>query len=247
MNVRIYETAEEMSREAADAFNALLRAQPNARIVVATGNTPMRMYQLLADDVASGAIDASGIEAWQLDDYLGLEEEDDRSLYGWMDRSFVRPLGIPEEHVRRFADLPDTSEATLARMDDELLADGGVDLTILGLGPNGHLGFNEPPAPADAPTREIELTEASLESNAAYWGGKEVPRSAITIGMRPILASKTIFLLVSGERKADILARTLEREPTPDVPASLLQHARGDVIVFADAGAASLLQGEPGS
>jgi glucosamine-6-phosphate deaminase len=111
---------------------------------------------------------------------------------------------------------------------------GGFDLAVLGLGPNGHLGFNEPPTQPADPTRVVTLTEASLDSNARYWGGRaEVPAQAVTAGMNLLLAARQTLLVVSGAHKQAILRRTVAAPPTPDVPASLLQRA-ANVVILAD-------------
>ena len=135
----------------------------------------------------------------------------------------------PDRLVRFHANASDPN-ADCRDFESHLAGWGGIDLAVLGLGPNGHLGFNEPPSPADAPTRVVELTAESLESNAPYWNGLEVPRRAITAGMDLILASRRVLLLVSGEHKRGILRRTLLGPITPDVPASLLRHANLTVI-----------------
>ncbi|WP_229776011.1 glucosamine-6-phosphate deaminase [Deinococcus ruber] len=208
--------------QAADFIAAQVRAKPTLSILVATGNTPMPTYAELGRRAARGDIDFSRVTAVQLDEYLGLSDHDPRSLWGWMERSFVTPLGIRQSI--RLAD-PAAFEADIAAL-------GGIDLAILGLGPNGHLGFNEPPSPPTAPTRVLALTPASLESNRAYWGELSVPTHAITAGMNVILSARAVLLLVNGAHKRDILRRTLEGPETPDVPSSLLR--RVPLTVIAD-------------
>ena len=212
---------------AADLIAAEVRRKPDLSVLVATGNTPMRTYAELARRVKAGQLDCSRATAVQLDEYLGLDEGDPRSLYGWMERAFVRPLGMTK--VVRLKE----AQAFEARLNDL----GGLDLAILGLGPNGHLGFNEPPSSPDSPTREVTLTPESLASNAGYWQGLSVPTRAITAGMNVILAAKRCLLLVEGAHKRDILARTLNGPATPELPASLLR-GKG-VTVLTDAAASS--------
>ncbi len=137
-------------------------------------------------------------------------------------RAFVEPLGI--QRTVKLED-PSTIETAIEQL-------GGLDLAILGLGPNGHLGFNEPPSPADAPTRLLDLTPASLVSNATYWGELSVPGQAITAGMDVILAARQVLLLVGGAHKRAVLRSALEGEQTPDLPASLLR--RSPLTVIAD-------------
>ncbi|WP_019010753.1 glucosamine-6-phosphate deaminase [Deinococcus aquatilis] len=202
-----------LAQAAADLICAAVRANPDLSILVATGNTPMPTYTELAQRVQHGEIDFSRVTAVQLDEYLGLTDDDPRSLWSWMQRSFVAPLGITRT-VRLH---------TPEEFDREVAALGGIDLALLGLGPNGHLGFNEPPSPPDAPTRTVTLTPESLESNRVYWDGLPVPTGAVTAGMNLILSARQTLLLVSGAHKRAILRRTLEGPQTPDLPASLLR------------------------
>jgi glucosamine-6-phosphate deaminase len=225
---------EALSRVAADAIAATLLRKPDALLLLATGDTPMGAYRDLAERHLRGELDTSRLRAAQLDEYAGLAPDDRRSLYGWMTRSFAEPLGVPEEHtIRLDASLP--PDIACRRYDAAVADAGGFELAVLGLGPNGHLGFNEPPIERDAPTRLVPLTPASIRSNARYWGDEDdVPREALTCGMATLLQARQILLVVSGPHKREILRRTLTPPPTADVPASWLQQAAGDVVVLAD-------------
>ena len=209
-----------LAHAAADLIAAQVKAKPDLSILVATGHTPMPTYAELARRVRSGEVDFSRAAAVQLDEYLEVKGDDPRSLWSWMRRSFVVPLGITR--TVRLRD-PAQFEADLAAL-------GGLDLAVLGLGPNGHLGFNEPPSPPDAPTRTLALTPASLASNAAYWGNLPVPGGAITAGMDVILSARRTVLLVAGAHKREILRAALQGPQTPDVPASYLRRTALTVI-----------------
>ncbi|MGZ4125258.1 MAG: 6-phosphogluconolactonase [Actinomycetota bacterium] len=223
---------DDLSRRAADLVAGCIGSNPTARVLIATGRTPIGAYRVLADGVTEGTLDASGITAYQLDEYLGLGPDDRRSLGGWAVETFVRPLRIADE---RFVRLPLAGDGALDEYDRRIRGDGGYDLSILGIGENGHLGFNEPPSDASTASRVVELTPGTIDANASYWGdAADVPRRAATVGLRPLLESARILLLASGARKREILERALFRPVTPDVPASCLQHARGEVVVIAD-------------
>jgi glucosamine-6-phosphate deaminase len=223
-----------VSRAGADLVAGVIAARPDATVVLATGETPMGMYRELALRKARGELDAARLRVFQLDAYLGLTANDRRSLYRWMKESFLDPLGVSDARVVRLrGDAPDPAAACRA-YDAAVRAAGGIDLAVLGLGLNGHLGFNEPPAAPDAPTRVVDLTEESVESNARYWGGRDlVPRRAMTAGMAVLLAARQTLLVVSGERKREILRRTIAGPIGPGVPASYLRGA-AEVTIIAD-------------
>lgn len=234
MKVIVVADYEALSRAGADLVAAAIAANPAANLVVATGETPMGLYRELARRHRDGLLDTSSLRVFQLDAYLGLAPDDRRSLYRWMRESFLDPLGIPPERVVRLPGAAADPLAACRAYEDALRQAGGLDLSILGLGPNGHLGFNEPPADPRSPTRVVDLTEESLESNARYWGGRDqVPSRALTAGMGVLLAARQTLLVVAGERKRPILRRVLDGPPTPDVPASFLARAAG-VTVIAD-------------
>ena len=241
MRLIVTEDYEALSRVGADEVAALVASRPDATLLVATGDTPMGLYRQLTARRQRGDLDASRLRVVQLDEYLGLGPDDRRSLYGWMMRSFVEPLGVPPANVIRLPGDAADPGAACRSYDAAIRAAGGVDLAVLGLGPNGHLGFNEPPVAADAPTRVVELTPESVESNARYWGGTDhVPRRALTAGMAVLLAARRTLLVVSGPHKQDILRRTVDGPVTGDVPATFLRRA-ADVTVVADRAAAGSL------
>jgi glucosamine-6-phosphate deaminase len=232
--VRILRTPdyETLSVTGADILASAVEAKPDLSLVVATGETPMGLYREFAS--RRNRPDTSQLRIFQLDEYLGLGPEDSRSLFGWMDRSLLRPLAIDRRNVVRLpGETPDPEEAC-RRYDELVQRAGGLDFAVLGLGPNGHLGFNEPPSGPDTPTRPVHLAEVSIESNARYWGGRSlVPRRAMTAGMGVLLAARNILLVVFGARKRSILRRVLDGPAATDVPASYL-HVASDVTVLAD-------------
>lgn len=233
-SVIVLDDYETLSRAAADIVQEVVAASPSARVVLAMGETPMGPYRELARRREMGAFDASRLVVFQLDEYVGIRPADARSLYSWAVRSFVAPLGIPLENVVRLpADGADLVPACAA-YDRVVEEAGGYELAILGIGMNGHLGFNEPPSDASAPTREVLLSAESIASSAPNWGGREhVPRRAVTIGMAGLLRARKTLLLASGARKREIVHRALRGPVTPDVPASYLQQT-GEVTVLLD-------------
>jgi glucosamine-6-phosphate deaminase len=234
MKVYVNEDHAALSTHAAQHLSRAIAAKPDLNIVVATGSTPMRMYAELADMQRLRQVDCRRLTVFQLDAYLGVPDDDDRSLYGWMKRSFLDPLGIADDRVVRMDQGSSDPEKNCRAYADAVRVRGGCDVAVLGLGPNGHLGFNEPPSARDAPTRVVALSEASMISNARYWGGRErVPPMAVTAGMDVLLGARQLLLLVSGEAKRDILHRALADPVDPMVPASFVQEHPA-AMVFAD-------------
>ncbi len=234
MHTLVADTEDQFNQLGADLIAQVLTEKPDATILPATGNTPMGIYAALAERCRDGSLDASRARVFQLDEYLGLDDDDFRSLYDWTLRSFIDPLGIPHDHVTRLVGNDGDPQRACETYDAAVKAAGGIDLAIMGLGPNGHLAFNEPPSAPDAPTRVIDLSEESFVSNAVYWGGRDqVPRQAMTAGMDVILGARQVVLVVSGTRKQEVLARTMNGPVTPDVPSSWLQQVP-NVTILAD-------------
>ena len=243
----IVEDAGELGRVGADLAAKAIAGRQGVSITAATGESPMGLYAALAAHRRSGLLETGAVTVFQLDEYVGLAPGDRRSLLGWMRRSFLEPLGVPDEQV---VALPPDGESrqACAAFDLAIEARGGLDVAILGLGRNGHLGFNEPPSGPTAPTREVRLSEASVASNATYWPGLDVPDRALTAGMSTILAARRLLLIVTGERKRQILERLLTGLPTPDLPASLLRGlATATILVDQTAWPEALPRPEPGT
>ncbi len=229
----MFEDYAALSRAGADIVASVVAAKPDAAVVVATGETPMGLYQELVRRREAETFDASGIRVFQLDEYAGLPEGDRRSLLDWTLRSFVVPLQIPLERVVRLPSDGDVS-AGCATYDRAIEGAGGLDLAILGIGTNGHIGFNEPPSDRSAPTREVTLTPETVRANARYWGGgRPVARRAVTAGMETLLKARKTVLLACGLHKRGVVRRAMHGPVTAELPASFLQEAE-DVTVLVD-------------
>ena len=238
MQLQITKNYDEMSQLAADWVIDAIRANPQGTIVFPTGKTPEGLYRELIARHAQGAFEPSALRIFILDEYVGVGAEDFRSLYGWLRGVLLTPLGITPAQI---IGLPGDAADPVAACRDyhaAIVAAGGLDVAILGLGPNGHIGYNDPPADATATTRVLDLSESSLATCARDWGGREqlLPQ-ALTIGMDLLLAARQKLLIVSGAGKREILHQSLYGAVTPDVPASYLQQA-ANVTVIADEAAA---------
>mgnify|MGYP006288263159 FL=1 len=180
--------------------------------------------------------------SFNLDEYVGLGPADPGSFAADMHAALAGPLGLEPGRLQLPDGLAADPEAEARRYGAAVMAGGGITLQLLGLGGNGHVGFNEPPCPADAPCRCLALSDATRRQNAAAFGGDPaaVPARAITLGTAEILAAQTVLLVVTGAAKAEILRRSLQEPPNPELPASWLQHhPRLEVVL--DQAAAGLL------
>lgn len=226
----------------AGAIAALLRRKPDALLGVATGSTPLPVYRALAGLAGQGAVDVSRARICQLDEYVGLPAGHPESYRSVVLREVVEPLGLAEESfMGPDGTAPDIVEACAA-YERTLAEAGGVDLQLLGIGTDGHIGFNEPCSSLASRTRIKTLTEQTRKDNARFFDRpEEVPHHVITQGIGTILEARHLVLLATGEAKAEAVALAVEGPLASVVPASALQmHPHATVVV--DEAAASRLK-----
>src|SRR4051812_44616024 len=246
VNLDVVADAEAMSARAANLVAETIQQKPDAAICLPTGSTPLGMFEALAAKVAAREVDFSHVELYCLDEYVGVDRHDPNSLTRWLWSAFVTQVGIDQQRVHTLPTMAANPHEAAALFDQELVQRGGLDLAVLGLGPNGHIGYNEPGSTPESRTRVVDLTPQSLRQASAYWSGNlSVPDVAITLGVGTLLEARRIVLIVSGEAKATILRRTLEELPSAEVPASWLRLAGQRLHVVADRAAASELQLPP--
>jgi glucosamine-6-phosphate deaminase len=231
MKVVTADDYDDLSRCAAALVIDAVRDRPESVLVLPTGATPLGMFRELAAAAAAGTADFGRARFVTLDDYAGIEAADRRRLLLWLRRELLDPIGIAEDRIVAF----DPTAAPLeeaARIEAAIAGWGGIDLAVVGLGPNGHLAFNEPGSAFDSRARRITLTPESIRSNAAYWGAEaDVPRKGFTLGLGTLQDARRLVLIASGAGKRDILARTLHGPIGEDVPATLLRvHPHATVI-----------------
>jgi glucosamine-6-phosphate deaminase len=231
-----------MSREAADVVTDTLLGKPDAVISLPTGTTPLGMYDILAARAARGEVDFSRLHFFCLDEYLDVSGDDPNSLTGWLQAAFISRAGIAPERAHTLPVTAEDLDGAAGEYERDLAALGGLDLVVLGLGPNGHIAYNEPGSSAASRTRVITLTPESRTQAAAYWAGAvPVPEVAMTMGVGTLLEAKRIALIAAGPAKAEILRRALEEAMSPNVPASWLRLAGSRFEAIVDEAAASLL------
>jgi glucosamine-6-phosphate deaminase len=227
------------SKSAADVVSKLLLSKPDAAITFPTGSTPLGMFDVLAARAARGEADFSRVSIFCLDEYIGVTGEHPNSLTRWLSEALLNRIGLKPDQLHTLPVTADDLVQSAAEYDAAVSACGGLDLAILGLGPNGHIGYNEPGSSADSRTRVITLTAESRQQASAYWAGSlAIPDQAMTMGVGTLLESKQIVLLVTGEAKADMLRRTLQEPMSAEVPASWLRIAGPRLRIIADEAAA---------
>lgn len=233
---------DEMSRLAADKIAAQLKAKPDCVLGLATGSTPIGLYAQLVADCKAGDISFADATTFNLDEYRGLAPDHNQSYrYFMQDNLFDHvDVDVARTHVPDGAN-PD-AQAACDAYEAAIEEAGGIDLQLLGLGHNGHIGFNEPCDFFPTKTHGVVLTPMTREANSRLFAGgiDEVPTEALTMGIGTIMAARSVLLVVSGEGKATILRDVLQGPVTPQVPASILQF-HPSVTVVADEAAASLL------
>lgn len=225
-----------MSRKAANLISAQIIMKPNCVLGLATGSTPVGTYRQLVEWYEKGDLDFSEVMTVNLDEYKGLTRENPQSYYYFMNENLFGKVNINK--TRTF--LPDGTEPdskTACENYNEILrAVGDVDLQLLGLGHNGHIGFNEPGESFSTETHCIDLSEQTIKANARFFENlEEVPRQAYTMGVKTIMSARRILIIVSGEDKAEIVKRAFFGPITPQVPASILQLHRNVTLVADEA------------
>ncbi|MCE4050535.1 MULTISPECIES: glucosamine-6-phosphate deaminase [Bacillaceae] len=238
---------EKMSAQAADAIIRLVKEKPDAILGLATGGTPAGTYKRLAEDFKQNKTSYENIKTVNLDEYVGLEANSEQSYSYYMDKHLFDHIDIKRENVHLPKAETPPYEQDAAEYEELIDKLGGVDLQILGIGENGHIGFNEPGTSFTSKTSVVELDESTREANARYFENRDdVPTHAISMGISTIMKSRKIILLASGSKKAPILYNLFQTEVTEDIPASILkQHP--DVTIIADSEALAILKDKEGS
>jgi glucosamine-6-phosphate deaminase len=243
VRILILPDAASVARAAADRVAALLARTPAAALGLAAGATPLAAYADLIARHRAGTIDLSRATAFGLDEYLGIGPDHPASCAFTLRRNLIEPAGIPEARVHLLDGLhAGDLAAHCAEHERAIATAGGIDLQILGLGVNGHIGFNEPGSGLAGPTRAVGLRAATRATNRPIFAplGEEVPRAALTMGISTILAARRILLLATGATKADAVARMAEGPVGAWIPASALQ-LHPDATLLLDEAAAEKL------
>ena len=240
MKLIVADTYEEMSRLAADEIAAVIEAKPDCVLGLATGTTPIGLYADLVTRYEAGDLSFAKCQSFNLDEYCGLEGTHPQSYRYFMDSHLFNLVDIDKTRTHVPCGIGVTDEMA-AHYDDEIKQAGGVDLQLLGIGPNGHIGFNEPGTPWDAVTHIVPLTDATRQANKRFFNSiDEVPEKAVSMGIKTVMQSRRIILMAFGKNKAQAVKGMIEGRIDNSVPASILQ-LHPDCTVYIDDDAASML------
>ncbi|HCL03835.1 MAG TPA: glucosamine-6-phosphate deaminase [Lachnoclostridium phytofermentans] len=214
----------DLSRKAANIISAQVILKPNSVLGLATGSTPIGTYKQLIEWYNKGDIDFSSTISVNLDEYIGIEPTNEQSYRYFMNENLFRHINIPQENTNVPSGLAEDMEAECLNYDALITNLGGIDLQLLGIGHNGHIGFNEPDDAFEKTTHIVSLGESTIKANARFFEDiNEVPTKAITMGIKSIMQAKKVLLIANGPDKKDIIEKALYGPVTPSVPASILQ------------------------
>ena len=236
MKVIVCENYDEMSEKAFEVIKEVVVNKPNATLGLATGSSPIGMYADMIKDHKENGTSYKDVHSYNLDEYVGIDRNDAQSYYTFMNENLFSGIDIDPNNTHvPYGNTKEDCEAYEKAVQ-------GVDIQVLGIGQNGHIGFNEPNTPFDEPTHIVDLTENTRQANARFFENdiNKVPTQAITQGIGTVMRAKKILLVANGEAKADAVKAMIEGPVDPICPASVLQN-HDDVVVIIDKAAASKL------
>ena len=241
MKIYVGKNYEEMSHLAANIIAAQVTLKPDSVLGLATGSSPVGMYKELIARHQAGDLDFSAVKSVNLDEYVGLEPTHDQSYRYFMQDNLFNHVNIDPANTNVPNGMAADPAAECDRYEAVIASMGGVDIQVLGMGHNGHIGFNEPAEAFPLKTNLVDLQESTINANSRFFASRDdVPKQAITMGIGAIMKAKKILVVVSGEGKADIVAKAFAGPVTPHVPASILQ-LHPDVVLVGDEAALSKL------
>ena len=244
MRIIVCQNYEEVSKKAAQMILSQVTLKPNSVLGLATGSTPIGMYENLVKLNKNGDIDFSEVRTFNLDEYYNLPKENDQSYHYFMYQNLFNHININPANIHIPNGMTNDVDAECDRYDSLIKEAGGVDIQVLGIGNNAHIGFNEPTVNFEKGTHLVELEESTIEANSRFFDNiEDVPKKAITMGVGSIFKSKKILLIATGENKAEAIYNTVYGKVVPEVPASILQF-HSDIVLILDKDAAKLLKEE---
>ncbi len=230
----VFDNYEQLSKSAAEFVAAEINSKPGFVLGLPTGGTPVGMYKNLAEMNKNGKVDFADVTTFNLDEYLGLERSHDQRYWYFMNENLYSKVNLKPENTNVPNGVAADMDAETKAYDKKIEDMGGLDLMVLGIGPNGHIGFNEPDSYLIAPTHTVTLTQATIDANARFFESiDDVPKMAVTMGVGNIMKAKKILMLISGANKKAVAKALNEGIVTPENPATLLL-LHPDVTVLID-------------
>ena len=242
MKVKVFQDAQSIAEYTADQIQKLIKRKPECVLGLATGSTPVPTYREMIKRYEQGKLDFSQVKTYNLDEYLGLPKENSQSFYYFMWENLFSKINILKENTH----LPSGTEADMESYckvyEKQVEQSGGIDLHLLGIGNNGHIGFNEPEENFSQHVHIVSLTQETIQANKRFFENvQQVPRKAITMGIETIMKAEKIILIATGKAKAKAVYDTISGPVTPWCPASILQRHK-DAEILLDLEAAALLK-----
>ena len=241
MNLFVYESYESISARAAESVIEVIRSKKHTVLCTASGDSPAGLYKKLVAYIQQNNIDISGVTFIGLDEWLGMNGNDEGSCRYNLNNQFFHPLNVEEKNIAFFDGRALDPKMECKRIDDAIEAYGGIDMAIVGLGMNGHVGMNEPGTSPDLHSHVAEIDPITQQVGQKYFKEKKEISGGLTLGIDNLMEADNVMLVVSGNKKAEILKKVLEEEISEKLPASLLRN-HPNFSVYADAEAASLLK-----
>jgi glucosamine-6-phosphate isomerase len=235
MQLSVYQDYETLSRHAADEIIRQAHQKPDAVLCLAAGDTPRRTYEILVDRAKQEVIDFSRCTFVGLDEWVGVPPDNEGSCSWFLHRHLFTPLSISKSQIHLFDALSLDLEAECNKMNETVRTRGGIDLMLVGIGMNGHIGFNEPGASVDSYAHVIDLDSTTRTVGQKYFKQQTSLSRGITLGLRHLLEARRVILIASGDRKAKIMKQTLEGPVTPDVPATIIRNHPDSIVMLDEA------------
>ena len=241
MRIIVVDNYEEMSKRAARMIASQVMLKPDSVLGLATGDTPLGMYKELVKLFNNAEVDFNEVRTFNLDEYYGLSSESPHSYYSYMINNLFNHININRENINVPSGMAKDINTVCVEYENKIKEAGGIDMQVLGIGGNGHIGFNEPDVNFEAETHLVNLDEQTIKANSRFFNSiEDVPVKAISMGIKTIMNSKKIILLVSGVSKAEVIEKAINGKINPNLPASILQ-LHNDVTIILDKEAASYL------
>lgn len=242
LRIIIADNYEDMSKKAANMVAAQILLKPNSVLGLATGSTPLMTYKYLIKLFSDETISFKEAVTFNLDEYVGINKGNENSYYYYMENNFFKHIDVKQENTHIPSGNAEDLSAECSTYEEKIKLSGGIDFQILGIGNNGHIGFNEPNLKFEAVTHVIDLDEETIKANSRFFTSEaEVPKKAITMGVKTIMNTRKVLLLANGRGKAETIYNSIYGKIDPNLPASILQ-LHPDVTFILDKEAASLLK-----